>query len=307
MTGSVAARWIMEIQEGVISESLEPKAHKQSHLLDKVKKLIENDAFLGSDDISSAFGLLADFVTYDQTSTSDPSWVLCNFGLEIINSPMVASHGSLRSTIAHRQIVEVHREYLDRLANVNNELDKMGRDVDLLSSDVECALKELDGCRSTNQHVLETAQSLQLARTHVRMKYLIASKLIEKLKVHDSTIRLFTKQLPTTGLDLESAFQLLQPDFFEGIEDVERVRRNAESLIDLVDTIKASAKESSALGRNDSMRKSSSNNDLLQEVRDVEATRGLSKVAANEVLQETQDLLEVAYEKLFFICSAIIR
>lgn len=295
------------------------EAQKQGHFPEKVRAIVGNDAFLSSSEVSSAFALLSQFFKQDSnslpTASNSSSFLLSDFGLKDVSrttSCFASGPASLRSNIIHRQIVEVHRKYLDHLAEVSNELSSIGTDVDALLSDAEVALKELDRCRVTNQQVLEKAQALQLARTHVQMKYRIASKLTEQLKVHDSTIRSFinaTKQLSTTTeFDIDLAFELLRVDLFKGIEDIERVRRNVTALICLVDNVTISAKETASAIDNSSIAKDEKpTRTLLQNVEDAEATTGLSKVAANDIMQETKELLEVAYEKLFFVCTYIIR
>lgn len=286
----------------------------QNYIPERVRKIIENEDLVSSSDISTAFALLSDIFS----SNGSSSFLLSNFGLKgghqkslSGGSQLERSHGlgpaSLRSGIAHRKIVELHREYLNHLNGVTAELDVLGSNVDGLLADAESALSELDKCRTANQRVLEKAQTLQLARGHVRMKHQIAVEMTKQLKVSDATMRLFinaTKLLPS-ALDLSSAMQLLHADFFEGIDDIERVRRNAKSLISLVDSVTLAREEKRV--REEIEEWKDHPTDVLRELSDAETTTVLSKTGAIDILQKTNELLEVAYEKLFFICSAIIR
>lgn len=237
------------------------------HLSEKVKELVDRTPI--SDDIVEALR-----VSVKGSGGDGRGSVNCLAGSDILNGESVLKRKN--ATLLHEEGCREFEKVATVLSGCHETAGHMFRHVNE-------TLGELQSCRGANEKIIGEAQALQKSRWQTQWRHRLAAALVQKLKISDQAMRLVSLRA--------SEVDQLNAAFFVAFEEVRSVRQNAQELATLVDTVGSATQQSDPTGR------------LLTAV----ATIHLSKQASTDALRETEELIDLGYEKLFFLTQATFR
>lgn len=232
-----------------------------AHLSEKVKDLVD-----GTEVSSSALEALSVALEFPENGAS--------VTYRVLEQDFVGGV----SLINRQNVTELHEQEYVELKQVASTLAECHINAGNILRYINQTVSEVQACRGANDKVLHKAQALQQARWKLQWRRRMAAAFIRLLTVSDDTTRVLL--LPTTNAEQ------LTVQLFDAIQELDTIKRNALALASLIDNATRNVQQSNA------------SDQLLATTA---AALHLNKQASVDALRETEELADLANEKLFLL------